>query len=294
MILIVGCGFLGTYLVSALRTVTNEPIVVTTRSQALRLTEPNAEHVFCDVTDPTALRALADRCCGEALTVFYFAACHNIDYIIDHPQEAARINLDGLRQFLQTVPQIEKLFFASTDCVYGENSETYPSFPESAPLLPVNVYGEQKKAAEAIVRAAGFTCVRFGYMLGASRTAKQHFYDKLLADLQNGKPVEMIDGMTRSVLSYTQAAVLTAGLSLLPKENLPAAVNVCGDEGLTKYEMGLRLATAANLPTNYIRRISETEGQKFFKDRRASSAVMDNGTLKRLLGLEHIVWDPLR
>lgn len=293
MILIFGCGFLGTHLIPALRNLSAEPIIATTRSQTFSVSMPHVEHLTCDITDEADLAALAYRCKGEHLTVFYFAACHNIDYIFEHPLEAVAINIDGLQRFLQTVDNIDKLFFASTDCVYGENSDAYPTFSEAAPLTPVNVYGEQKAAAEQIIRQAGFTCVRFGYMLGASLTSKKHFYDKLIADLRCGKPVEMIDGMTRSVLSYTAAADLLARLSDLPKPFLPEVVNLCGDEGLTKYEMGLRIARAAGYSTDLIRSINEAQGQKFFKDRRASSAVMDNGRLKTLLEIDRILWDPM-
>ncbi len=292
MILIVGCGFLGARLIPALRAVTDESILITTRSETSPFSAPNVTHTRCDVTNRADLISLAERCKGEALTVFYFAACHNIDYIVEHPQEAARINLDGLRLFLQSIPQIDRLFFASTDCVYGENTSLFPVFPETAPLIPVNVYGAQKKAAETIVWEAGFTCIRFGYMLGASCTGKKHFYDKLLNDLRNGKTVEMIDGMTRSVLSYTQAAQLLAKLLSITKQSLPDALNLCGDEGLTKYEMGLRIAQSKCFPAGLIRPISESEGKKFFKDRRASNAVMDNSRLKELLGVGRIVWDP--
>lgn len=292
MILIVGCGFLGTHLIRALQNNTKEPILATVLHEPQEARFPAAEWRRTDVTVRQDLAALADRCRGENLTVFYFSACHNIDFVYTHPEDALRVNLDGLSAFLDCMPRIDRLFFASTDCVYGENTADEPLFDEQAPLRPVNVYGEQKRRAEIIVRDAGFTAVRFGYMLGASLTEKPHFYDKIRAELRQGKTVEMIDGMARSVLSFRQTADLLAALAALPKASLPQTLNVCGDEGLTKYEMGLRLADAFGADRRLIGKISEADGGKFFKDARASRSVMDNRKLKTLLGLDSILWQP--
>ena len=54
-------------------------------------------------------------------------------------------------------------YFASTDCVYGENDARHPRFTEDDALCPVNVYGAQKAEAEEIVRAHGFTVLRFPF-----------------------------------------------------------------------------------------------------------------------------------
>ena len=101
----------------------------------------------------------------------------------------------------------------------------------------------------------------------------------------------MIDGMVRSVLSYRQTAALLVQLSRLPAGSLPGILNVCGDEGLTKYEMGLGIAKRLGCDPALVKRITEEEGRKFFKDARAHSAVMDNTRLKRLLGLPAIRWE---
>ena len=60
MILILGCGFLGTHLIPALRKMTAEPIIATSRTPAYFLPASDAAHFQCDVTDPAALSALAE------------------------------------------------------------------------------------------------------------------------------------------------------------------------------------------------------------------------------------------
>ncbi|MBQ6021471.1 MAG: sugar nucleotide-binding protein [Clostridia bacterium] len=288
MFLIVGAGFLGTYLIRQLSAQFRGPILATVRDTASVVPFPKTEYVAFDVTDETDVRRLAKRCGGGKLTVFYFAALHNVDYLYTHREEGENVNLTALARFLDAVPGIEKFFFASTDCVYGENAPGSQKFKETDECKPINVYGAQKLEAEKIVRAHGFTAVRFSYMMGPSLTKKRHFYDTLEAKLKAGEPVEMLDGMVRSALSYKTAALLLAELSALPAGVLPDTVNLCSDGAFTKYDLGLKIAADCGVSPALVKKIPESAGEAFFKDRRASRAVMDNARLKALLGLSHI------
>ena len=288
MYLIVGAGFLGAYVIEYLTMRTGEPVLAAVRDLSAAPAFPHTEYVRCSVTNADDVRRLAARCGGKRLTVFWFAACHNVDYLFEHREEGRRVNVDALSRFLDTVPGIEKLFFASTDCVYGENAPGSPKFKETDICRPINVYGEQKLAAESVVRAHGFTAVRFSYMMGASLLPKHHFYDTLAAKLAAGEPVEMLDGMARSALSYKTAAALLAELSFLPAERLPDTVNLCSDGEFTKYDLGLKIADGCGVSPALVKKLPESAGKAFFKDRRASRLVMDNSLLKSLLGLRAI------
>lgn len=287
MILIVGCGFLGCQLVKYAASQTNEKILATIRNADIDFLPTECEYIRCDVTEPKDLEALREKCKNEKLTVFYFAACHNIDYIYDNPSKAATINVTALENFLEAMPEAEKLFFASTDCVYGESNGKRLS--ESALTEPVNEYGKQKLMAEKIVIEHGFTVLRYPFMLGPSLIEKPHFYDNICNKLKNEESIEMIDGMKRSVISYSQAAQLTYALSL--KKDLPHIINVCADKAISKYETGISLAKKLGAPEKLIKKISEKEGQKFFRDKRASCTEMDNTLIKSLLGIEKINWE---
>lgn len=291
MILVVGSGFLGSYLLKYAVTRTDEPILATVRDLKNTLPLKNVKYIQCDVTNKSDLIELERECKGEPLKVFFLAACHNIDFVYQNPQEAWNVNVDALKQFLSIFPHIDKLLFASTDCVYGENNNKYPKFNEESDLNPVNEYGRQKLEAEKIVQSAGFTAVRLPFMLGPSLLPRPHFYDRICSDLSNNNPVEMIDGLRRSVLSYHSVAEILVSLASLPIE-LPKALNVCGDTDYSKYEIGCILAKKIGAPLSLVKKISEEQGKKFFKDKRASCSIMDNELLKVLLGLtEKIQWE---
>ena len=283
MILIFGCGILGRHLLRALPCTDARILAVSTRDVPDTPDRPDISHMRCDVRSRDDLRRLAAVCGGEELTVFYFAARHNIDAVFADPEAAREVNIGGLTDFLSCGLNIRRLLFASTDCVYGENDAQYPLFPEDAPLRPVNEYGFQKAEAEEIVRAHGFTVTRLPFMVGTSLGPVPNFYDNSVRRLQNGETIEMIDGMARSALSYKDTARLLVRLSALP---LPKGetVNVCGERGYTKYEIGCLLAKKAGAPLSLVQKLTMQEGQRFFKDRRADCSLMDNSKLKRLLG----------
>lgn len=194
----------------------------------------------------------------------------------------------ALQNFLNGSDNIEKLFFSSTDCVYGECAYGEKK-SETSPLNPVNTYGVQKIEAEKEIIKNGFTVTRLPFMIGKSLLSKPHFYDRIKEKLSRGESVEMIDGLSRSVLSYKKTAEILYALSR--KDGVPQVINVCGDDSYTKYEMGLKLAAHFGADSSLIEKISEEEGRKFFVDRRASSGVMDNTLLKNILEAKEIKWE---
>ena len=289
MILVIGSGFLGSYLLKNARTYyPNEPIIGTYRNEANVPALSGVDFVQCDVAEPDDIRALSEACAGEKLTVFYTAACHNIDYIVQNQTASAVINIACLENFYALMPKIDKLFFTSTDCVYGENPATGQKLAETDELHPVNVYGFQKAAAEKIVLSHGHCVVRLPFMFGPSLSAKKSFYDTVCERLRSGEKVEMIDGMIRSALTYEKTADLLLRLSALEKEDIPPILNVCSDTAHTKYDVGVRIAAEIGAPETLIKKITEQEGQKFFIDARASSSVMDNRLLKETLHLKNV------
>ncbi|MBR5826304.1 MAG: NAD-dependent epimerase/dehydratase family protein [Clostridia bacterium] len=289
MILIVGCGYLGSYLAKEVLKNTDEPLVVTSRSVEKLTFLSSVRCIYCDVTDAESVIKLADLCRGEELTVFYLAAQHNVDYVYENPEKARQTNIYGLNNFLTLVPNIKKLFFASTDCVYGEGKGLSGKFSEADELAPINEYGRQKIEAENIVLSKGYTVLRFPFMLGPSLGEQSHFYDRIYSALIKGEKIELIEGMERSVVSFAQAAEYMYALSLL--EETPQIINVCADEALSKYEIGRIIAEKAGVPAENIKRISEEEGKAFFKEVRASYVAMDNTLLKDLLNIEKVHWE---
>lgn len=285
-----GSGFLGSYILKNAKSYyKNEKIIGTYRASNRIPSLQEVEFHKCDVTSKEDLLKLRARCLDNNITVFYLAACHNIDYVFNNRDEAARINIDALKSFYDFMPKIDKLFFASTDCVYGESGELSKKFSEKDEPNPINAYGKQKAEAEKIVLAHNHCAVRLPFMFGPSLSNQQSFYDSVCQKLKNKEPVEMIDGMQRNAVSFSLASKLLLRLSCLEKSTIPSIVNLCSDYTYKKYDIGIKIAEEIGADSKLIKKISEQDGKKFFTDKRASSIVMDNRLIKETLCLESII-----
>ena len=80
---------------------------------------------------------------------------------------------------------------------------------------------------------------------------------------------------------------MTVRLMELP-EAAPAIVNVCGDEDLSKYDIGLRIADKLGVTRKLVKPISIVGSGGIFQAKRAASTLMDNRLLKETLGLTEV------
>lgn len=286
MILILGCGFLGSSAAAWLSKNSDIPVTATVRDLKNAPKLPGVAVVPCNLADPAAWDTLKAHIGDASVDVLYLAAAHNIDKVYEQPSAAAEINLAALERFYRTFDNVRRLIYASTDCVYGEGSPD-TAFREDSPLAPLSVYGRQKLAAEEIVRCHGHTAARLPLMLGPTPSPKRGFYDNCVKRLQGGETVEMLDGFYRSALSYADAAAYLCELLLLPAR-LPGAVNVGGDALLSKYELGCRIAEHIGASCDQIVKLPAEAANRFYTDRRAFCARLDNALLKQLLGRETI------
>lgn len=283
-------GFLGSYLIQSVLTHTEERILAAARKPDGITASSRVTPVRCDVTVPADREALAARMReGEPCRVIYLAAYHNIDMVAKHPRDAWQVNIIALAEFLNAAENVQALFFASTDCVYGEGSADY-GFKESDPLNPVSVYGVQKAAAEGLVTAYGYHVLRLPYLFGPSiAPGKQHFYDLLTADFKNGKSAGLYYDSLRSTLDYQTAADTIVRLAECNRtDTVPRILNVCGDAFLSKYDLGLMLAEKLGTPPHLAVPVTAYNPDTDPGARRAFAGLMDNALLKQTLGIEEL------
>ncbi len=289
MYIVVGAnGFLGSYVVKSLVNNTDEDIIATYHGNKENLYSQRVNWVNLDVTDTESIARLERLVENTAdCKIFYFSACHNLDLVKREPDFARSINITALGSFLEVFSEAEFFCFSSTDCVYGENTSEIPSFRETDPACPVSEYGRQKLEAEKIVRSYGFTAVRLPYMIGPSLLQnKKHFYDSIVEKTAEGQDFTLADGLWRSALDYESVADILVKLSVL--KDIPQTLNLCGDDSLSKYDIGVMIAKKHNLPMQHIIKTPESEIMKLFFEKRTSSTAMDNSLLKSVLGVSEI------
>ena len=288
--LIIGAnGYLGSYLIRAVKEKTGDTVMATAR----RHLEPDpgtAESwISCDITDRKAVDELAAhmKAIGEEYYVIVCAACHQPEAVEKNPRLAWDINVTALSYLLNRLENVKDLYYPSTDSVYGQSVGQQRFVEEDRPA-PVNTYGRQKVVAESLVLGYGYHVVRFPFLIGPSLApGKEHFYDRIVTSLTNGQPVEMFADSYRSSLDFATAAGCMIDLMTCGKQ-VPAIVNICGDDDLSKYDIGKMIAGKLGAAQELIRPVFFHSDQGIFNVKRAQSTLMDNTRMKDLLGLRQV------
>lgn len=290
MYVIVGAsGFLGSYFIKNILEHTDEEILA-----VARMTKEDADRrihwVSCDISNPDEVtilnRAFLSKISGKKIV--YLAAYHNPDMVEKHPQFAWDVNVTSLSRFLNMVEDVKCFYYPSSDSVYGESANGY-AFRENDALNPMNRYGMQKCVAEKLVTGYGYNVVRYPFLIGPSLLPqKEHFYDKIIRSITNGYPMQMFEDSYRSAISFDTAAHLVISLIENCAQEVPRILNVCGDEALSKYDIGVMIAQKFGISSELIQPVSILEDQNIFEAKRAVSTLMDNRMVKKILGLAEI------
>lgn len=268
MILVIGCGNLGSYIATLAGKSLSEPVIATYNSNKISL--ENVKTLKCDVTDINQLKELKELTDNDNLTVFWTAGYHNIDKCAQNKEYAEKVNIDSLKYFFDIFGKVKNFYFASSDCVYGEslNGEIFDSDSE---CHPINEYGRQKLKAEQIVLENGGTILRFSLMMGDTPSGKENFYHTIKHALENGEEIELICDSHRNSLRYIHAAASALGCYLNHTEK--KILNICGNKSLSKYFIGKHIAKENNLDDSLIKPVSFDDFPSF-KERRAKDIIL--------------------
>ncbi len=287
-LIIGGSGFLGRYVIKNILQITNEKIAATFSSNLPKYTDERLTWERFDVCNIKAIQELKSKYANESIKIVYLAAYHHPDKVAENPQLAWENNVIALANFVNIFDNVQCFYYSSTDTVYGEGSIDY-KFKESDDLNPVNLYGKHKVLAEQIVLTKGYNVVRFPFIIGTSLVEnKKHFFDNILTDIKAGKTVEMFSDSYRSTLSFNQCSRYLIEIIEKYGNCDEKIINISGDDTLSKYDVALLMAEKYNLDTNLVKPISVKNASSIFKVKRATTAVLDNQKLKKLLNINEI------
>lgn len=293
MYMIVGAaGFLGSYLVDELCRTTEEKIVAVYNRQK-GMQQDRVMWIRCDIMVPREIEALNQEFRSENKKVILLAACHNPDIVFENPRSAWDINIVALADFINKMDNVTGLIYPSTDSVYGNSIDGH-KYMESSRLNPVNIYGKQKVLAEQVVVGYGYNVVRLPFMIGHSMAVgKEHFYDKIVDALMAGKEIEMFADSYRSTLSFRQAArfIIRAFDFIESEADFPQIINICSDNGMSKFDVGKLVANNLGVREDLIKPIYLADNRAVFKTPRAESTIMDNTLMKKWYGMESVLFD---
>ena len=287
MYCIVGAnGYLGSYIQKVILEDTGDALLCLDRVLPEKAADARVRWQRCDITDRKQVDDVLELLSKQKeLKIIYLAAYHNPDLVEQNRQLAWDINVTSLSYFINGASFAKAIYYPSTDSVYGESIDCY-HFQETDALHPVNFYGHNKCAAEAVLIHLGRNVVRFPFLISPSMAEKPHFYDRIVASLRDHQPFEMYADSYRSSLSFENAARLL--VALIEHGNTEPIVNVCGDRDLSKYDVGLMIAQQEGLDPDLIVPITMDKKTEGFETKRATSTLMDNSLLKKILHLDHV------
>lgn len=284
-------GFLGNYIIKSILQLTDERVIGTARDISKVKDTDRISWVKCDITNENEFDDLVQILSQEeTVKVVFLAAYHNPDKVAENPNVAWDINVTTLSKCVNNLYFVDKLYYASTDSVYGNSINGY-HFVETDLTNPVNIYGRNKAAAEAIVVNYGFNVVRYPFLIAPSLVeGKPHFYDRMVESLKSGNEITMFSDSYRSSLNFKTAASLLVKLMQL-EDDIPSILNICGDKDLSKYDIGLMIADSLNVSRELVKPITMETDSAIFKSARATSTLMDNTLVKRILGIDTIEFE---
>lgn len=290
MYLIIGAsGFVGTYAIEEILNKTKDVIVAADCNISGQVNTDRIQWVSCDITNHADLVRLNEYIADKPpVKVIYLAAYHHPDLVLANPHLAWNINITALSDFLNTVENVKCLFYSSTEMVYrpGEMGEF---FKEDAEKMPINAYGRHKIVAEQVVTGYGYNVVRFPFMIGPSiLPGKKHFYDVIVETIQGGNSIEMFEDNYKTALDFGTAVATLVALAEKYTDEMPKILNIAGDEVLSKYDIGIRIADKYACSRDLIVPISMQNDTKIFTEKRANCTLLDNSAVKEVLGLDEL------
>ncbi len=202
---------------------------------------------------------LVDRQIAEIApdAVIHAAAASQPNFCQNNPDLSYRINVIASQHLAQLCGAASIPFvFTSTDLVFDGTKAPYK---ETDPVAPINLYGEQKVAAETEILAVypRASICRMPLMFGMTPPTATSFIQPWIESLRAGESLKLFVDEFRTPVSATTAA---SGL-LMALQVAPGTIHLGGKERLSRYDFGLLLADIFSLESSLISPICQKDLQ---------------------------------
>jgi dTDP-4-dehydrorhamnose reductase len=215
-------------------------------SHSSRLVHPRLEARQLDLAEPgTASRLFREV---RPRVVVHCAAATDVEACERDPAQAHRLNVEMAQAVARAAAEVgARLLHISTDGVFDGEGGPYTEDDEAS---PVNVYGRSKLAGETAVREAypGALVIRTTFF-GWNGKRKLNLAEWFLDRIRSGREAPGYTDITWSPLVVQDLADL---LDLLSRADVAGVLHLPGQDCLSKYEFGRRLARTFGLPVDRV------------------------------------------
>ena len=180
--------------------------------------------------------------------VIHAAGLTSIEQCEANPTLAKYINVDLTKNLATVCAQLNiPMVYISTDHLFSGNESLVH---EDCPVSPANVYAKTKAEAETCVldSDAEALIIRTNFY-GWGTSYRQSFSDMVINHLRIGKKISLFKD-----IYYTPMLIepLVNSVHELVHKKAKGIFNVVGDDRISKYDFGLRLAKEFNLDNDLI------------------------------------------
>jgi dTDP-4-dehydrorhamnose reductase len=181
--------------------------------------------------------------------VIHCAGLANVEACEADPQAAYQINVVLSENVAQACKEQGIQFvYISTDHLF---SGLHPLVTEEDETFPLNEYGRTKLEGEKKILAVSekFFCIRTNFY-GWGPSYRHSFSDFIIKQLRSGQAISLFDDFY-----YTPVLIEELAQTVMELLNKSASgiFNVVGNERISKYAFGMRLAERFDLDTSLIR-----------------------------------------
>lgn len=206
----------------------------------------NAESIPVDLTSVEDFCVLLEEL--RPAVVIHTAGLTSVEACERNPALAKEINVGLTVNVAKAVKQVGiKLVHISTDHLFDG---TKPNISEDEPIVPLNEYGKTKGEAEQEVLSfnENSLIVRTNFY-GWGPTYRSSFSDMIINNLRAGKKITLFDDVYYT--SILAEKLVTTTHDLIDR-NASGVYHVVGDDRMTKYEFGMKIAREFGLEESLI------------------------------------------
>lgn len=212
--------------------------------------------------------------------IIHTAGLTNIETCESNPALAKYINVELTRNLTEACKELNiNMIYISTDHLF---SGTKSFIDEDYPVSPVNVYSKTKSIAEVFIQDTLSHALIIRTNFYAWGTKYRHsFSDMVINNLREGKKISLFKD-----IYYTPMLVepLVNVVHELVDKDAKGIFNVVGDERISKFDFGQKLAKEFNLDKNLINKETIINAPKLTS--RPHDMSLSNQKVKNFLGKE--------
>lgn len=230
-------------------------------------TLPNS--VQLNITDREETLSLVKKVRPQAIV--NTAALHNVDYCESHHEEATRVNVEGVRNLVDSSRETDsRLIHLSTDYVFDGNSGHYSELDTPHPL---HFYAETKLEAEKVTsELPSYAIARPSVIYGwnpleatgvPSSSGKTTNFAMFVVDKLRKN--ETVKAVRDQYSSPTFADNLAEALLRLARHSDNGVFHTAGKSCMSRYEFAVKLAEVFGYPTRLVEPVYTSDFKQLAK-----------------------------